>query len=1213
MSWKQQLIDVVFFSGLGTVLAKALPQHWQRRANERLADFNPYSVITGNHDLLRAARLAWVMAALEMLDTAKDNAQSSGREFDQKNVILRFESVARQSLIKIRSDALDRRTHPGDSPIDHHLETTINGTSEFISPGESRSLVQPLTLGFDQTIAAITGWPVNEIPVMFRQIARDGLPTVDQGAKRPFGELVFAAFAEILKSPDQYPEAYPAFTIATLDATRKLSEEILIATRGIDEKVDQLIVQTDALTVFQTGAQTYLEVLPRLLTGQDRLEALALSTQHDVQAIKADAEEIKDVLYRIEQTAKSNPASSEEVLLAEYSKLLGRLDRREFSQILDEVPKSLEVYRAQCIARWAQPRFALDKQFTPLTLLLDRGDGQENERYRRSQSYHDLRDILSVLDARNEPVVVVTGGPGSGKSTLLRRLELDLASQALRLVDGAAEAAPLTLFLSLNTYGQRGREIPDPAGWVAAYWSKKTGGLLDFDMLLRRPLVLLLDGLNEMPHADRADYDARLAAWKGFLNDMALSHPSVRVIFSCRTLDYGSKLTTKDLPRVPQVEIMPLDDSRVEKFLKKYAPGTAAHIWEQLRNSAQLDLYRSPYYLRLLIDQTDDGQIPEGRAALFTGFVRAMLKREMDTDNVRLRSGEWLLTARDLRRVGQWRSAYELPDRGILFRALADLAFRLQTRRNDGDTGNTGNKMQVRVDIDDALDCLSTLIADERQQEHLLTAAVDLQILDMPNDDVLFVHQLLQEYFAARHLAVAVNQAGHAAALAAFTDLARIAWRETDISPTVREQLATLPRSGKLPDLPTTGWEETFMLAAAMVDAPDGFLQALAAVNLPLAGRCAAQPDVTVSDDVCGDLQQRLVARSRDPVADLRARIHAGDALGRLGDPRFESGQDAYGRYLLPPMVEVKGGIYSIGSDEGIETDEAPRHEVELAAFALGQFPVTNAEFKCFIDAGGYDDERWWDTPQAQRWQRGDGTGEGNRENWRTWRDRFKNDTTFFTQVTNEQAWTEEQVRQWKGYIEMTDEAFEAVIKNNWPDQRYTLPAYWNNSGLNAPGQPVVGICWFEARAYCAWLRAQTGQNYRLPTEAHWEAAASGMAGRRYPWGETFEATLCNTVETRLRRVTPVGVFPCGDTPPSASGSGIADLSGNVWEWTDSGYQAYPYRTDDGREAADSGAARVFRGGSWGLNGRSVRSAFRDGLIPDERSGTLGFRLALGH
>lgn len=1203
---------MMFFSGLGGVLAKTLPQHWQRRANERLSDFNPYSVISGNHDLIRAARLAWIKATLEVLDAAKKSTQSSGRAFDDKNAILNFEDHTRKKLLEIRSAALDRRTDPGYSPIDSHLKTIIEETSEFIAPGEDLELDQSLTQDFGKTLGVITGWGINEIPSMFIQIARNGLPTVDKKATRTFGELVFAAFAEILKSPDQYPEAGAAFTIAMQNAARKLSEEILAYTRGIDEKVDKLITQAEALTIFQTGAQAYLEMLPQLREGQARIEARTTTIQDNVQSVKKDTGEIKEILHGLTQTAKANPAASEEEILVEYRKLLDHLDQREFKQVLDTVPDSLSVYRAQCIARWAQPRFAIDKRFTPLTLLLDQGEDNEGERYQRSREFNDLRDILTEVHARNEPVIVVAGAPGSGKSTLLRRLELDFASQALRSEDAAAKLVPLTIFLQLNAFGQRTGDIPNPSDWVAEHWARMTNGLLDFEALLRQPLILLLDGLNEMPHTNRDDYGNRLAAWKRFLDQLALNHPSVRIIFSCRTQDYGTKLTTKDLPRVPQVEITPLTSGQVENFLQVYSPDNAQQLWHQLKDSLQLDLYRSPYYLRLLIDQASDGQIPEGRAALFTGFVRAMLKREIDAENSHLRGNELLLTARDLQRIGNWRNAFELPRRGQLFNALAAFAFQLQTQRNDGDTGNTGNKMQVRIGYDDALDCLSEQISDEPQQETLLNAAVDLQILDMPGDDVLFVHQLLQEYFAARHVAEQLNaarKANDAQQYTQLTKLAATAWRDVDITPSMREALAVLPRSGTLPDLPTTGWEETFLLATAMTDAPDDFLRALAEVNLPLAGRCAAQPDVKISDQLRKDLQQQLVERSRDPATDLRARIYAGHALGALGDPRFEPRQGPLGRYLLPPMVAIEGGSYHIGSDEGVDDDEAPRHEVQLASFALGQFPVTNAEFKCFINAGGYQENRWWDTSGAQRWQRGEGTGEGAREFIRQWRNRFINETNLLSLKADEHALTKEDIKKWQDYCSMTDEAFEAMLTDRYRDKQHTHPAFWNEPAYNALNQPVVGICWFEARAYCNWLSHQTGQLFCLPTEAQWEAAASGRKGRRYAWGNKIDATLCNALAAKLRRTTPVGVFPAGDTPSPTSNNGMADLIGNIWEWTSSCYVSYPYQAYDGREAVDSDLARVFRGGSWFILPDFVRAAARGNAHPGSRINGIGFRV----
>ena len=105
---------------------------------------------------------------------------------------------------------------------------------------------------------------------------------------------------------------------------------------------------------------------------------------------------------------------------------------------------------------------------------------------------------------------------------------------------------------------------------------------------------------------------------------------------------------------------------------------------------------------------------------------------------------------------------------------------------------------------------------------------------------------------------------------------------------------------------------------------------------------------------------------------------------------------------------------------------------------------------------------------------------------------------------------------------------------------RYTRPLFFDNSAFNAPLQPVVGLCWHEARAYCAWLSAQTDRTYRLPTEHEWEAAARGQARRPYAYDGQFDPAKGNTAETRLKRTTPIGVFPEGDTP-----DGISDLTGN--------------------------------------------------------------------
>ena len=126
----------------------------------------------------------------------------------------------------------------------------------------------------------------------------------------------------------------------------------------------------------------------------------------------------------------------------------------------------------------------------------------------------------------------------------------------------------------------------------------------------------------------------------------------------------------------------------------------------------------------------------------------------------------------------------------------------------------------------------------------------------------------------------------------------------------------------------------------------------------------------------------------------------------------------------------------------------------------------------------------------------------------------------------------------------MDDAAFESwleswMLSTGQPGGRYTRPHFFDDSAFNAPLQPVVGVCWHEARAYCAWLSAQVGRTYRLPTEHEWEAAARGQARRPYAYDGQFDPAKGNTAETRLKRTTPIGVFPEGDTP-----DGISDLDG---------------------------------------------------------------------
>ncbi|MCI0518808.1 MAG: SUMF1/EgtB/PvdO family nonheme iron enzyme, partial [Chloroflexi bacterium] len=132
----------------------------------------------------------------------------------------------------------------------------------------------------------------------------------------------------------------------------------------------------------------------------------------------------------------------------------------------------------------------------------------------------------------------------------------------------------------------------------------------------------------------------------------------------------------------------------------------------------------------------------------------------------------------------------------------------------------------------------------------------------------------------------------------------------------------------------------------------------------------------------------------------------------------------------------------------------------------------------------------------------------------------------------------------WIGKYPVTNLEYQAFIK----DGPHPPPRGWDGASYPADegDHPVVNVSWRDSVAYCAWLSAQTGKRYTLPSEAEWEKAARGADGRVYPWGDDFDKTRCNTREGGHGDTSPVGRYsPRGDSP-----YGCADMSGNVWEWT---------------------------------------------------------------
>ena len=863
----------------------------------------------------------------------------------------------------------------------------------------------------------------------------------------------------------------------------------------------------------------------------------------------------------------------------------------------------LRGYLLQRFGAWCRPGQArLDRHFVTLHLLVDHGAGSDGERWGTRQTHADLAGMLAA-----QPEVgawVLVGDPGGGKSTLLQHHEWVTARSALRALDDPAQRPELCIW-------QRLADCPheaQPQAWLDQRWQVLYPNLPPLAALSRRfKLRYLLDGVNEIQAPDAGAYRAAVRRWAdwaaGLAADLAAglaqAGGAAAPIFSVRTLDYSEPLSSPTL-QVQQARLARWTPAQMAQYCTLRL-GPANALWPQIKGDPKLtELCALPFNLQAQCDLTQAlGRPAQDRAELFGGLAwlrlrRALQRRELD--------GDGLLGDDDRRQLVDehyWRDHLsDLPEQGSLLPGLARQAEAMH-RSSQGSA----------VSLPRA--AVAPWLAQPAQRAAWLQAALALQLAEVElSGRFRFSHQLWQEYLAARHLRHAALDPQAQASL-------------PDLRPPPLEPLATLlgrlAAKDPLPGPGVNGWEEAIKLAVLMSEQPGRWLALLTPLNPALAGRAAAACLARLAgsaDDRASlhALRQTLLARSQDLALDLRLRIEAAEALAGIGDPRYTRLVGPNGdAYLLPAdahWVTIPGGDYRIGSETG-DADEQPITTVPLHSFQLAFAPVTNAEFRCFVEAKvkGYENERWWPGALASQWR---AQGLRNQERIDHWTPRMAAlredfDRAVQTYFKHEsEAYRERELRKYAGW---TEADATANLEHSFGGRVCTEPNSWFDAAFNQPAQPVVGVCLFEAQAYCLWLSAQRpGWCCRLPTEAEWEAAARGDPARPWPWPEAVgpDPWQINAAPARLQRTSPIGSFPAGNTD-----QGLTDMAGNVWEWTSSLYTPALDATalTTAANDADASARRAVRGGSWLVPSALCRPGYRNFSAPGFRGGDLGFRV----
>jgi formylglycine-generating enzyme required for sulfatase activity len=771
---------------------------------------------------------------------------------------------------------------------------------------------------------------------------------------------------------------------------------------------------------------------------------------------------------------------------------------------------------------------------------------------------------------------MLLGAPGSGKSTFVNHLALCLAGAALveRVPDepqpesgwlarlpgwNRGPLLPIRIVLRLFTAFTPPAKAQTPLDRFLAYLRHTLGSQADAfdaltDALTNGRAILLFDGLDEVVG------DTAIRAVTASIGAAAATYSRCLTLVTCRIRDYETN-PLRQARDFPTERLAAFSDEQIQTFVKAWYKELAATRREALGSAAALnqaiaarhelrDLARLPLILTMMaVVHAGKGTLPDARALLYYDCIDLLLLR-------------WRRDGRDvleLLGVPQYRASDLLALMARLGFAAHEAALRDQ---NSADRPADLSGTTVRKVLEDEFGRYAA--GDEVERDRLVS--VTLHAIAARNGLLLkqsgeqgevyaFPHRSFQEFLAGFHLK-------------AQRDYRKLC----------------------LERAPQAHWHEALALmvgyqalAEGEFERPLGLVEALlerTPVECMLAGELlnligrqrTARYDAEWTDRLWRQARKMLLSlatQGTPPRAPASLRVRAASALGTLcfgdlealsagalpalPDPRLPLAvigpgalRSAKWRELLKRYwCDIPAGAFWYGVEQ--------LRQVELPhAFRIGRYPVTNAEYARFVAAGGYHERRWW----------------------------------------SENGWK---------YIES-----DGLRWFKGQEERITRPRFWDDARFNNPTQPVVGVSWYEAAAYCAWLAAQLGLpegTIRLPTSLEWERAARGMDQQPYPWGQDEPTPeYANYHATGIGAPSPVGCFPQG-----IAACGALDMAGNVWEWTATDNND-PGNPEPQKDFTPTDWI-VLRGGAYYTGNAQLRCGSRNGFNAVIRYSGRSFRL----